>query len=117
MVCGFEWMDNEGRINGIKAFKPESLLSLIIKGVPYYGFTMAMDVSSAKRLFPMPMIPQHDRYMSLVARKLGKLVVIPDILCAHRYYPQQTSNSGFSEPMFWKIVYRLKMLFWSLLVK
>lgn len=117
LICGFEWMSNDGNITGATAFsKPAGWLSLMRRSA-YYGFSMAMDASLARRLFPMPMLPQHDYYMTLVAMKLGKLEVIPDLLCAHRYYPQQTSNSGFSESVFWKIVFRIKTLFYSLIVK
>ena len=116
LICGFEWLSNDGKIHGPTAStKPVGWKRLFHRSI-YYGFTMAMDASLAKRLFPMPMLPQHDYYMTLVAKRLGKLQVIPDLLCAHRYYPEQTSNTGFSESTFWKIVYRIKTLFYSLVI-
>ncbi len=118
VVCGFEWMSADGKIGGTHAFtKPVGLLGFMNHSAAYYGCTMALDASLARHLFPMPMIPQHDYYMALVATKLRKLVVIPDLLVAHRYYPRQTSNSAFNEPIYWKLIYRIKTLFWSLLVK
>lgn len=110
LICSFDWMSVDGRNLGSAIFtKPAGWLSLL-RRPSYYGFTMAADASLMRRVFPMPMLPQHDYYMTLIAKKAGKLEVIPDVLCAHRHYPQQTSNTGFQESLFWRVFFRIKTL-------
>lgn len=110
VVSSFHWFWGERKVFDQTVARPQSLWHIISKG-GVYGFSMAFTRELMQDLLPFPAIHQHDTYIAAVALRCGAQVAWDEhITAGHRCYDAQTSNSGFSEPLYIKVWYKLKML-------
>lgn len=77
-----------------------------------YGFTIGMRADAMRKILPMPEVPQHDTFISLIATIDNNMAVIKEPLAAHRWLGGNfnNSNNGIGIPLLVKVYYRLKMI-------
>lgn len=105
----FHWMCN-GNVFSKTLMHPLSLMNILLKS-GIYGFSCAFTREFAEYILPFPNVHQHDTYIGALAVKNDVALFDERILAAHRCYPNQTSNSGFRESIFIKVLFRLKLIF------
>lgn len=106
----FHWM-SAGKSFSQTIMRPLSLMDVLLhSGI--YGFSCAFTREFANYIYPVPEIHQHDTYIGALAVKNHTAVFDERIMAAHRCYAEQTSNSGFSEPLWVKVLFRCKMIFY-----
>jgi glycosyltransferase involved in cell wall biosynthesis len=119
-ICSFDWIDQFGNDIGTTVYnnKIKSPLNLVLR-FPYYGFCFGFSNKYKAYILPIPTIPQHDLFIGFIAYLKNDLVVLPDVLCAHRKFinttENNTSDSGFKENLITKLYYRIKLIFIAIL--
>lgn len=119
-ICAFNWIDQYGNHIGQKTYSNTeiSLVKMLFR-FPYYGFCFAFNKKIKEKILPIPLIPQHDIFIGLVAKFMGELAIYNVPLCDHRKFINDTkhtnvSDSGFKETLFIKLFYRSKLIFYSI---
>jgi len=74
-----------------------------------YGFSCGFSRSELQYFLPMPSIPQHDRFIQLVALKRHRLIYINKVLAAHRVLPNSSAYTALNEPLWVKLYTRAKL--------
>lgn len=82
-----------------------------IKRPPFLGCTMAFDRTLLEEVLPFPnKLNSHDSWITLVALKCKKIVVIPFTLHYYRIHNNNVSGN-INNSMLFKVVYRIYLLF------
>lgn len=116
-ICSFDWINQKGEPLGTTIFKEKNPTFItLLKRFPYYGFCFAFNNRLKERILPIPLIPQHDIFIGLIASIRKELVICTEVLCAHRKYIEDKynancSDSALNESFIVKLYYRLKLLF------
>lgn len=108
VISSFQWFYGDHKIFGDDIARPLSLWRLLRRsGV--YGFSMAFTREFRDYALPIPAIHQHDTYLAALAVRAHAAVWDETVTAGHRWYKEQTSNSGFSEPLWVKVLFKLRM--------
>lgn len=76
----------------------------------FYGFSIGMTKEFLKKIIPMPVIPAHDIYMTLVASFCNRVTIINEPCAFHRKHGQNTTCNSMYCPFLIHFYYRLKMV-------
>ena len=75
-----------------------------------YGFSCGFTRSELKYILPMPVVPQHDLFIQLIAMRRGNLTYIDKACALHRWNGENTSYTGNKVPWLVKLYARLKLI-------
>lgn len=76
----------------------------------FYGFSIGMTKEFLKKIIPMPVIPAHDIFMTLVASFSNCVTIINEPCAFHRKHGQNTTNNSMYCPFPILYYYRIKMV-------
>lgn len=105
----FHWMYN-GKVFSKTIMRPLSLIK-ILSHSGIFGFSCAFTREFADYILPFHKVHQYDTYLGALAVRNQVAVFDERIMAAHRCYPEQTSNSGFHEPLWIKVLFRCRLIF------
>lgn len=80
----------------------------------FYGFSIGMTKEFLKKIIPMPVIPSHDIFMTMVASFSNCTTIIDEPCAFHRKHAGNTTRNSMYSPFLFRNYYRIKMLLYAI---
>ena len=117
VMHNYQIIDENSKVVKVMSFSNKCLSNSLMHNLmqtPFLGCCMAFNRKVLNAVLPFPKkLIAHDLWIGCIMCKLFTFAVSDESLVNHRLHSANTSNVGkkSKNPFFWKILYRMKLLF------
>ena len=104
---------NTKQIWGIVTYNEEPRFKLK-RSRYFYGFSIGVTKEFLRKVTPIPVLPSHDIFMTLVASFSKSITIINEPCAFHRKHDGNTTKNSMYCPFLFRYYYRIKMVLFAL---